>query len=308
MFKSYHSTANIGLLKRIVFRRKSRELQRDYENLVQPLGGDGERPRVIKDDYEALSKGGLGVGKDLYLFLRSLRIADTIRFDDDLKKRKKSFEEVLSTAIDSEGERVVACVGNGGERWGSAQIHFDADWRRGIVPLFKSAVAIISMPSPSPACLEESYLIRKKKELLAKTLFVLPPLRCYNPPLGPKLWMLKQNFGDFQREMVRVHREAIGLHFPEPTDNDGYFVTMDFETGKVAEKRPWKIVKLKTFYKSGREPTREKFLSLDEHDIRSALEMVWRARGLRQSKQRRTSVASGTTARTSAFPVLRTER
>jgi len=308
MFKSYYSTANLGLLKRFVYWRKNRELQRDYESFTtkiaidgvasavlgaptsiremlkgtRPPGGDDERARVIRDDYEALSKEGLSMGKDLYLFLRSLKVADTIRFYDDHKERLKSFEEVLSNAIDSEGERVVACVGNGGERWGAAQIHFDADWQKGIVPLFKSAVAIISMPSVSPACLEESYLIRNKKELLAKTLFVLPPLSCHKPPVGTKLWTLR-NFGDSQREMVRVHRDAIGLHFPEPTDDDGYFVTMDFETGKVAEQRPWKIVTLETRFESGRAPETEKFPSLDDRDIRCAVEMVLRARGLRQS-------------------------
>jgi hypothetical protein len=274
MFKSY-STAHIGLLKRIAFRQKNRELQRDYENLV--------RPRVIRDDYEALSKKGLATGKDLYLFLRSLRVADTIRFYDDYRRGRKSFEEVLSNAIDSEGERVVACVGNGGERWGAARIHFDADWRSGIVPLFKSAVAIISMPGVTPACLEESYLIRNKKELLAKTLFVLTPLSCHRPPVGPKLWTLMRNFGDFQREMVRVHRDAIGLHFPEPSYNVGYFVTMDFETGTVAKQRPWKIVRLDTSYRSGHSTTVTRFPSLDERDIRAAVEMVLRARGLRQS-------------------------
>jgi hypothetical protein len=281
MFSSYPK-ANIGLLKRFLFRQKNREVQRDYEALVRSPGEDAEKPRVIRDDYEALSRKGLGTGKDLYLFLRSLTVADTIRFYDDYKKRRRSFEEVLANAIDLEGERVVACVGNGGERWGSAQIHMDANWRSGIIPLFKTAVAIISMPSVTPASLEESYLIRSKKELLAKTLFVLPPVSCHVPAIGPKLLTLTEDFGDFQHEMVRVHREKIGLHFPEPSLNDGYFVIMDFETGRVAEQRPWKTVTLHTSYKSRRPSTEEKFPSLDEHDIRAAVEMVLRARGLRQ--------------------------
>jgi len=179
-----------NLMKRFEFRKKSREFERDYTRLVPPVGEDTERARVIRDDYEALSKKGLGKGKDLYLFLRSLRVAGTIQ--NGIKGFEKSFEEVLSKAIDSPGERVVACVGNGGERWGAARIHFDADWQNAIVPLFKSAVAIISMPAATPACLEESFLIRNEKELLAKTLFVLPPLCCH----CGSLWYIK-DFGDF---------------------------------------------------------------------------------------------------------------
>ena len=247
--------------------------------LVSPIGEDAERARAIRDDYEALSKKGLGKGKDLYLFLRSLRVAGTIQFFDYCDKIEiRSFEEVLSEAIYSPGQRVLGCVGNGGERWGVARIHFDADWQKGMVPLFKSAVAIISMPGPTPACLEESFLIRNEKELLAKTLFVLPPLCCHRPPSG-KHGKRMEDFREFQREMVQAHREVIGLHFPEPTDDDGYFVTMDFETGEVAERRPWKTVRLHRTYASGLKEE-EHFPSLDAHDVRAAVNMVFRARGL----------------------------
>jgi len=254
------------LRKRFEFRKKSREFERDYTRLVSPVGEDTERARVIRDDYEALSKKGLGKGKDLYLFLRSLRVAGTIQ---NRMWPEKSFEEVLSEAIDIPGQRVVACVGNGGERWGAARIHFDADWQNAIVPLFKSAVAIISMPAATPACLEESFLIRNEKELLAKTVFVLPPLCCQRG----SLWDIK-DFGNFQREMVQAHREVIGLHFPEPMDNKGYFVTMDFETGRVAQSRPW-----------GREIIHSRIgvdylPTLEEPEVREAVNMVFRARGL----------------------------
>ena len=268
-----------NLMKRFEFRKKSREFERDYTRLVPPVGEDTERARVIRDDYEALSKKGLGKGKDLYLFLRSLRVAGTIQ--NGIKGGEKSFEEVLSKAIDSPGERVVACVGNGGERWGAARIHFDADWQNAIVPLFKSAVAIISMPAATPACLEESFLIRNEKELLAKTLFVLPPLCCH----CGSLWDIK-DFGDFQREMVQAHREVIGLHFPEPMDNKGYFVTMDFETGKVAQSRPWgheitssHLSPLSPYFKGSSHHV-EYLPTLEEPEVLEALKMVFRARGL----------------------------
>src|SRR5262245_28500296 len=140
------------------------------------------------------------------------------------------------------------------------------------------------MPSPTPGCLEGSNLIRNTKELLAKTLFVLPPLRCYQQPRGPKLWPLEEDFVNFQHRMVQVHREFFGLHFPEPMENDGFFVMMDFETGNVVRSRPWKIVEMTLHYKSGARSTTDRFPSLDERDIRAAVEMVLRARGLRQSK------------------------
>jgi hypothetical protein len=272
------------LYKRLEFRKKSRTFQRDYERLVQRADkGDAESAPAVRDDYEALTKERLAEDKDYYLFLRPLRLADTIRFHDDDAERLMTFEEVLSKAIDSD-KRVVACVGNGGERWGAARIHFDADWRTGIIPLFKKAVVIISMPGVTPACLEESYLIRNKKELLAKTLFVLPPSSCYLPPAGAKLWALGENFAMFQRRMVQVHRDVIGLHFPDDPENLGLFMIMDFETGKVSKSRPWKTVHMTTHYTSMRthntlRKTETTFQSLNECDIRAAVNMVLRARG-----------------------------
>ena len=59
-------------------------------------------------------------------------------------------------------------------------------------------------------------------------------------------------------------------------DNEGWFVTMDFKTGKVAESRPWKTVRLRTSYKSGRELIRYSFPTLDERDVREAVNMVLR--------------------------------
>jgi hypothetical protein len=277
------------LLKRLEFRRKSRAFRQDYESLVQRADKElAESVPTIRDDYETLTKHGLAKSKDIYLFLRPLRLADTIRFPDEDMGRLITFEELLSDAIDSDG-RIVGCVGNGGERWGAARISFDAEWRTGIIPLFKSAVVIISMPGVTHACLEESYLIRSKEELLAKTLFVLPPSECYKPPLWRGHWSLGEDFGKFRRRMVQVHRDMIGLHFP---NDDGLFVIMDFETGKVSKSRPWKIVKMTTNYediiygdrsitmkREPRKPSIDNFRSLDERDIRAAVNMVLHARG-----------------------------
>jgi hypothetical protein len=244
------------------------------------LSTDVDRPRAIRDDVERVVDLRSRPKHDLYLFLRSLKIADTIRFDDENGENPRSFEVVLSKAIDSPGKRLVACVGSGGERRGAAQIHFDANWKQKIVPLFKSAVVIISMPSVTPACLEESELIRGTPELLAKTLFVLPPLECYQRPDKPKRWALDEDFEEFQKRMVRVHRDEIGLHFPEPERNAGLFLVMDFKTGSVIDQRPWKIVNLTTTYMSGSPPTLKRFPSLDERDIRAAVRLVLQRRGV----------------------------
>jgi hypothetical protein len=242
----------------------------------------GETSRDIRDVYETLSHG-FAKQKDIYLFLRSLRIANAICFPNEDMLGVRTFEQVLSNAIDSD-HRTVGCVGSGGERSGTAQIDFEADWQTGIVPLLKSAVVIISMPSVTDSCLEESYLIRNRKELLAKTLFVLPPLCCHLPDRR-RLYKLKESFGNFQHRMVEAHREVIGLHFPEPVMNEGCFVMMNFKTGKVAKRRPWKIVRKKIRYiRRDRQPevVEEKvhdIPSLDERDIRAAVNMVLHARG-----------------------------
>jgi hypothetical protein len=265
-------------LEKAEYEAKSRELERYYEDVLKPASkGDKERPRVIADDREALSNGLAKAEKDIYLFLRSLRVADAIRFPNEDMGGVRSFEEVLGEAIDSD-HRTLARVGYAGERSGPAHIDFGKDWQSGIVPFLKSAVAIISMPSVTPSCLEESYLIRNTKELLAKTLFVLPPLCCYQP-LPDRLYRLEEDFLSFQHKMVAFHREVFGLHFPDPMVREGCFAMMDFETGNVVRSRPWKIVEMTLHYKSGRESATHKFPSLDERDIRAAVNMVLHARG-----------------------------
>jgi len=256
---------------------KCRELERYVEEVLKPAGKGGEeRQHDIRDDREALSNDLAKAQKDIYLYLRSLRVADAIRFPNEDMVGLRSFEEVAGKAIDSD-HRTLARVGYAGEQSGPAHIDFGKDWQSGIVPFLKSAVAIISMPSVTPSCLEESYLIRNTKELLAKTLFVLPPLCCYQP-LPDRLYPLEEDFVTFQHKVVAFHREVFGLHFPDPMVREGCFVMMDFETGKVVTSRPWKIVEMTLHYKSGREAT-HKFPSLDERDIRAAVNLVLHARG-----------------------------
>lgn len=272
-----------GWLKRWLSARKNHYFKSYYNNLAAASAASQtdapDRERVIRDDYAQLHDRA-SAREDLYLFLRSLRIADTIRLPDENGNGLASFEEILSNAIDKDRERVVASVGNGGERWSAARIHFDDNWKAGIVPIFKSAVAIVSMPACTPACLEESYLIRNKPELLTKTLFVLPPLECYRPPHGEKASSLEGSFAEFQRKMVALHRKEIGLHFPDPELGKGWFLTMDIKTGRILEARPWKTVTIQTRYKSG-SVVRNTFVSLDERDVRAAVKMVLRRRGFR---------------------------
>ena len=149
------------------------------------------------------------------------------------------------------------------------------------------------MPSVTHSCLEESYLIRNRKELLAKTLFVLPPLCCYQPKRD-RLYNLEEDFANFRHRMVEIHREVIGLHFPEPAMDEGCFVMMNFETGEMTKSRPWKIVKRRIKYTKYRRPAKhvgerqpevveeeevKNIPSLDERDIRAAVNMVLHARG-----------------------------
>lgn len=299
-----------GIRKRIIFRAKKREIKAFHQSLIEttPVTKDAARDdcppatikitrhgdppkdlqpaeRVIRDDFAAMVKNGIPPRKDLYMFLRSLRVAGSIRFYNETGDTLRSFDETLADAIDTSETRMTGCVGNGGERWTAAQIHFDTDWKRGIVPLFKTSVCIISMPGCTPSCLEESRLIRSRPELLEKTVFVLPPLCCYRPPLdpktllGPKTFGLEGTYEAFQTRMIQIHHDDIGLHFPPPEYDRGYFVTMDQKTGNVLNARPWKMVNLTTTYASGRSPTRTSFPSLDENDIRAAVGMVLRRRG-----------------------------
>jgi hypothetical protein len=209
-------------LKKSEHEAKCRELERYYEDVLkQASKRDKERPRVIRDDREVLSTGLAKAEKAVYLFLRSLRIADAIRFPNENMVGTRSFEEVAGKAIDSD-HRTLARVGYAGEQSGPAHIDFGKDWQSGIVPFLKSAVAIISMPSVTPSCLEESYLIRNTKELLAKTLFVLPPLCCYQKQTD-RPYQLGEDFVTFQHKMVAFHREVFGLQFPDPMVREGCF-------------------------------------------------------------------------------------
>ena len=129
-----------GLFKRLEFRADNRAFQHEYESLLQRADKEDaesehtirdeyeslvrradkeytESGRTVRDDYEELTKKGLAKGRDIYLFLRPLKLGDTIRFPDLEMKHLMTFEEVLKEAIDSDG-RVVACVGNGGESVG----------------------------------------------------------------------------------------------------------------------------------------------------------------------------------------------
>jgi hypothetical protein len=261
---------------------REKKLAEYYYEILEHIGKEGETQNAIRDDYDVLSSD-VARQNDIYLFLRSLKVAGKIQFPNEDMTHRRSFEQVLTSAIGSE-HRIVACVGNGGERWGAAQIHFDKDWQSKIIPLLKSAVVIISMPSVTPSCLEESDLIRNTKELLTKTLFVLPPLCCYYQPrdtLGEDFGRMVafQEFGRFQRRMVAFHRDVIGLHFPAPAFDEGCFVMMDFESGNVAKHRPWKIMKRTIRFQSGKTAMVDKMPTLDERDIRAAVNIVLEARG-----------------------------
>lgn len=290
-----------GIRKRRIFSAKKKEIKTFHSTLVeetktaseaaaapvtialirQDLPQDEPPPfnRIIRDDLAAMVQNGVPPRKDFYLFLRSLRIAGSICYYNETRDRLLGFDEMLADAIDTDATRMVGCVGNGGEYWTAAQIHFDTDWKRGIVPFFKSSVCIISMPGCTPACLEESALIRSRPELLEKTVFVLPPLSCYRPPLGSKRSALNETFGSFQKRMTQIHRDKIGLHFPPPEEDRGYFVTMDHKSGHVLQARPWKTVNLTITYTSGRPPVRMSFPSLNHDDVRAAAGLVLRRRG-----------------------------
>lgn len=143
-----------------------------------------EKQTLIRDDYNKLNQLG-DTSHDIYLYLRALKLAETILLhpNNDIDSFVP-FEQLLADTIDEKDKRIVVCIGSGGERWGTSQIHFDDNWQKEIIPFFKKAVAIISMPSCTEPCLEESMLICNTPNLLCKTVFVIPPLSCYQPTPG----------------------------------------------------------------------------------------------------------------------------
>lgn len=220
---------------RFLFRTGS-SLVKQYEQKKRNDTFAGEYDQIA--DYEA------DFSKDIYLFLRPLLLGGTIRFADVANDRPGeliTFEDLFTTSVRLDGVRAPVCVGQGGEKWGPDRIHFDSEWTRKIIPLFKRAVAIVSMPGYTEGCLKESYLIRNKPELLAKTVFVMPPLACYRPPVLQDFRgkALSESIEEFAQRVVHEHRERIGLHFPEPQRETGLFMTFDHATGHVRESMSW---------------------------------------------------------------------
>ena len=194
-------------------------------------------------DYQQLTDGGAELAKDLYLFLRPLSLGGAVRFPNLMDQRPTelvSFEDVLTRALDVDGRRGAVCVGEGGEKWGAARIHFEADWEEKIVPLFQRAAAIISIPGHTANCLKESYVIRKRPELLAKTVFIIPPIGSYQPPLFSE--RMDSDMAEFSAKVVAAHHDSrIGLYLPRAEPNAGVFVTMDYASGRVRQQLPWQI-------------------------------------------------------------------
>ena len=192
----------------------------------------------LKLDLVALAKDGGNIDKDLFLYLRPLKLAGTIQFrntfDDD--PSLISFEEGLSRALDKPGRRYAFCVGDGEERWGVAQVAFENKfWIERVVPLFKNASAIISMPGATDGCLNESYLIHKTIELCQRTIFVIPPLSCYKP----QRWKEKLDIRDYYNQVIRRHAEEVSLHFPDAQMDAGVFLVMDPHTGQPIKQLEW---------------------------------------------------------------------
>ena len=221
-------------------RRRSNEHQRD---LIE----QGRRNNEFQLDLITLAKGSGAPGKDLYFYLRPLELAGTFRFKYVLGSQYDfeqyiSFEEALSYALDKPGARYAFCVGDGQEQLGLARIHFeDAQWMQQVVPLFKSALAIISMPGRTPGCLNESYLIYNTPELIQKTVFVIPPLDCYNPTSLKSKLDIERYYDD----VIVEHARRIGLHFPKAQNSMGLFVVMDPATGRVRQQVEWQLLRTK---------------------------------------------------------------
>jgi hypothetical protein len=204
----------------------------------------------LASDYEALVSEPAQFNKDIYLFLRPLALGESFRFanvSDGRTNERILFEEVLSRALDQAGQRSTVCVGDGGERWGAAVIDFEDDWIKKIVPLFKRARAIISIPGYTAACLKESYLIRHTPELLRKTVFVVPPLACFQPPLLRA--SIDCGIVDFAARVSRAHHEKIGLRLPSAAEQDGVFATFD-DSGQIKSSMPWQKLRRRHTHRS----------------------------------------------------------
>jgi hypothetical protein len=202
----------------------------------------GKKSEAFEADYEKLATGE-DLNKDLYLFLRPLALGGAIRFpnvDEGHSGEMTTFEDVLSRAVDADGARSSVCVGEGGERWGAARIDFEEDWATKIIPIFQHSLAIISIPGYTINCLKESYVIRRRQELLRKTVFVIPPLCCYRPSLlsGGKIDV---SIEEFSERVTQAHHERVGLFLPPAQPDRGQFVTMDFETGREKERLGWQV-------------------------------------------------------------------
>jgi hypothetical protein len=197
-----------------------------------------DKNEQLKLDLVALAKGGGNIDKDLFLYLRPLKLAGTIQFldKDSILGNYISFEEGLSRALDKPDRRYAFCVGDGEERWGVAQVVFENKfWIERVVPLFKNASAIISMPGATDGCLNESYLIHKTIELCQRTIFVIPPLNCYKP----QRWKEKLDIRDYYNQVIRRHAEEVGLHFPDAQMDAGVFLVMDPHTGRPINQVEW---------------------------------------------------------------------
>ena len=201
---------------------------------------------LLKLHLTALAKDGGTIDKDLFLYLRPLKLAETIRFRSLFEKRLPliSFEEALSRAVDKLPQRYAFCVGDGDERWGVAQVSFENElWTKRIVPLFKNVSAIISMPGETNGCLNESHLIRSTNELCNRTIFVIPPLNCYNP----RIWKTKLDIKDYYNQVIKRHKQEVGLHFPDAQMDVGVFLVMDPHTGKPVKQLEWQQLSVKNF-------------------------------------------------------------
>ncbi len=203
----------------------------------------------LKLDLVALAKDGGNIDKDLFLYLRPLKLAGTIQFRNMFDEDPNvliSFEEGLSRALDKPDRRYAFCVGDGEERWGVAKVVFENNfWIERVVPLFKNASAIISMPGATDGCLNESYLIRKTIELCQRTIFVIPPLNCYKP----QRWKEKLDIRDYYNQVIRRHAEEVGLHFPDAQMDAGVFLVMDPHTGQPIKQLEWQQDRVVTSHK-----------------------------------------------------------
>jgi hypothetical protein len=234
----------------------------------------------VVSDWEEL-KNGTDLNKDLYLFLRPLALAGKICFQNKFNEDRYScipFEEAISRSVDSAGERVVVCVGRGKEKekFGVANIAFDDPlWWTNIEKFFRCSIAIMSMPGCTPGCLQESAFIRHTPQLLEKTVFVIPPLSCYE---GSSLLYNDKPVGikDYFAAVRRTH-EAIGIELPEAEDESGLFFTINKASGRPERQLKWQELELtkvvhKSFWRSTRKTTIMPTLTANR--IRAALQLT----------------------------------